>query len=78
MVNQVNIQNDGERDILNRQDAAALNYYPETLSSSRSQLKPATRFDDLIVSLANAHENRRARQVTEWERMRRQYFPLSV
>ena len=35
-------------------------------------------FDDLIVSLANAHENRRARQVTEWERMRRQYFPLSV
>ena len=36
------------------------------------------RFDDLIVSLANAHENRRARQVTEWERMRRQSFPAAV
>lgn len=23
--------------------------------------------DDLIVSLANAHENKRARQVVEWE-----------
>ncbi|HEV7700889.1 MAG TPA: hypothetical protein VGO43_11715 [Pyrinomonadaceae bacterium] len=25
--------------------------------------------DDIIVSLANAHENRRARQVTEWQRL---------
>ncbi len=28
--------------------------------------------DDLIMSLANAYENVRARQVTEWEWMRRQ------
>jgi hypothetical protein len=28
--------------------------------------------DDLIMSLANAYENIRARQVTEWEGMRRQ------
>ena len=27
--------------------------------------------DELIVSLSNAHENRRARQVNEWERMYR-------
>jgi len=77
MVNRVNIQNDGERDKLTPQDAAAINY-SETFSSTRSQPKTTTRFDDLIVSLANAHENRRARQVTEWERMRRQYLPLSV
>ena len=25
--------------------------------------------DDVIVSLANAYENQRARQVTEWEQM---------
>jgi hypothetical protein len=27
----------------------------------------------LIAHLANAHENRRARQVNEWEQMPRQY-----
>lgn len=30
--------------------------------------------DDVIYSLANRPENRRARQVTEWERLRRQTF----
>ena len=29
--------------------------------------------DDVIAHLANAHENRRARQVSEWERMRGHY-----
>lgn len=29
-------------------------------------------YDDLIVSLADAYENRRARQVFEWEKLRRQ------
>lgn len=32
--------------------------------SSRTSISPA---DDVIVTLANAHENKRARQVTEWE-----------
>lgn len=36
------------------------------------------RFDDLLVSLSSAHENRRARQVTEWERMRRSSFRITV
>ena len=27
--------------------------------------------DDVIMSLANAYENKRARQVSEWEHMRR-------
>lgn len=34
----------------------------------------AASLDDVISMLANAPENRRARQVTEWESMRRQVF----
>lgn len=34
--------------------------------------------DDVISSLANAQENRRARQVNEWEKMRQQYFRASA
>lgn len=37
--------------------------------------------DDVIAALANAPENRRARQVGEWERLRRQSFrsgPVAV
>lgn len=30
--------------------------------------------DDVLTALANAPENRRARQVSEWERLRRQSF----
>lgn len=67
MVNRITQNADRNRDELTRQDAAAINYISETLSSKRSQPKS---IDDLIVALANAHENRRARQVTEWEQMR--------
>ena len=35
-----------------------------------SKIPPVS--DDVIVSLASAYENQRARQVTEWEQMRRQ------
>ena len=38
-------------------------------STQRSQHFIRTSADDIIVSLANAHENRRARQVSEWERV---------
>lgn len=36
--------------------------------ASVSQTTQSTRPDDVILSLANAYENKRARQVTEWER----------
>lgn len=37
--------------------------------ASVSQSSPSTRQnDDIILSLSNAYENKRARQVTEWER----------
>jgi len=45
-----------------------------SLSSTHSHNANARPFDDVIVSLANATENRRARQVSDWERMRRQHF----
>ena len=40
---------------------------PQLLSSNRQQIKEKN--DDLIVSLAERYENRRARQVGEWERL---------
>ena len=70
MVNRLNQNADRNRDKLTRQDAAAINYISDNLTSSRSQPK---HIDDLILSLANAHENRRARQVTEWEKMRQHH-----
>lgn len=70
MVNRLNQNTVRNRDKLTRQDAAAINYISEPFSTSRSQPK---HIDDLILSLANAHENRRARQVAEWEKMRQRY-----
>jgi len=66
MVNRIDRTTDGNR--TNRQDAPAF-------SSSPLQ-RDIPRIDDLIVSLANAHENRRARQVSEWER-RQHSVPLA-
>ena len=74
MVNRINQNADSNRDKLTRQDAAAINYISENLTFSRSQPK---HIDDLIVSLANTHENRRARQVTEWEKMRQHHVPTA-
>lgn len=69
MADQIRIKKDGERDKLNTQDIAAIRHF-SSLSSDR------IRFEDLIVSLANAHENRRAQQVTEWESLGRRQLPL--
>ena len=49
----------------------------ESSINSRSDHAPASQGhqisrhsnDDIIMSLANAYENKRARQVTEWERV---------
>lgn len=47
----------------------------KSLSFAQSRNKRSRPSDEVIASLANATENRRARQVSEWERMRRQVFP---
>ena len=72
MVNRINEHAERNRDKLTRQDAAAINFISDTFYSKRSQPRS---IDELIVALANAHENRRARQVTEWEKMRQYILP---
>jgi len=45
-------------------------HHSQTLSSKQFDADRA-KVDELIVSLARARENRRAQQVSEWERMYR-------
>jgi len=52
-----------ERD---KKDAAAV--ISPAILSRRSQSKDSFTNDELIVSLGDAYENRRARQVNEWEK----------
>ncbi|MGH9819278.1 MAG: hypothetical protein ACRD43_03840 [Pyrinomonadaceae bacterium] len=69
MVNRSELKVAGEIDKLNDVDrAAVLSYVSEALSSQKNQNKENPN-DELIGSLANAHENRRAQQVTEWEQI---------
>lgn len=52
---------------------AVLDYISELLSARLPIPKPKEKpiNDDLIISLSDAYENKRARQVFEWERVRR-------
>ncbi len=71
MVNRMNTNVARQVDKLTESDAAAARgYIAKTLSSRNTKDNPP--LDDVIAHLANAHENRRARQVTEWERMFKQ------
>ena len=60
-------------DKLNEKETLAVaNYVSQILSSRSPKQKDNLINDDLIVSLSDAYENKRARQVFEWERTRRQ------
>ncbi len=73
MVKRINQNIAGEINKLNENERlAVLQYISQLLSTRVSQQKNNLSNDDLIVSLADAHENKRARQVFEWERVRRQ------
>jgi hypothetical protein len=74
MANRINSKTDGNLDRSNRQDTTRIKFSPESYSPARSQPK---HLDDLIVALANAHENRRAQQVIEWEVMGRHHIQLA-
>jgi hypothetical protein len=50
---------------------AALSRTSETFPAHRNRSKEIGGNDELIGSLANAYENLRARQVSEWEQLRR-------
>lgn len=66
-----NIKSEIEK--LNEKEIIAVVKYISQLLSSRISQKPdAPPNDDLIISLSAKHENRRARQVFEWEKVRRQ------
>ncbi|MGI8786304.1 MAG: hypothetical protein ACR2HG_00900 [Pyrinomonadaceae bacterium] len=57
---------------------AVVRYISQLLSNRINKLKEPKSNDDLILSLADAYENRRARQVFEWERARRQNAQRAV
>ena len=55
------------RDIDKIKDRNANNFAPESRASAVQTYNKLA--DDVIAHLANAHENRRARQVTKWEQI---------
>ena len=77
MVNRITSRKDGDGNSQYR-NTAGISFYPEALSSTPVNSRSAPAIDDVITALADAHEKRRARQVTEWERMRPSGLPLSV
>ena len=73
MVKQKNSNIAAEINKLNENEGlAVLDYISTILTKRLSKLKDNQSNDDLIVSLSDAYENKRARQVVEWERVRRQ------
>ncbi len=79
MVKQTHQSIASEIDKLNDNETnAVVNYISQLLSNRISKSKEPKSNDDLILSLADAYENRRARQVVEWERVRRQNAQRSV
>ena len=79
MVKQTHQNIASEIDKLNDNDAiAVVNYISQLLSNHISKSKEPKLNDDLILSLSDAYENRRARQVVEWEKVRRQNAQRTV
>lgn len=72
MVNRLERPVASEIDKLNEADRkAVISYVSEIVSSQKNRFTESLVSDELIGMLANAHENQRAQQVTEWEQMRR-------
>ena len=73
MVKQSNQTIASQLDNLNEKETAAVaGYISQLLSARLHKQSDSQPNDDLIVFLSNKRENRRARQVVEWERARRQ------
>ncbi|HEY0462296.1 MAG TPA: hypothetical protein VGC97_24395 [Pyrinomonadaceae bacterium] len=73
MVSRKNRNVASEINKLNEHEASAVPEYISEILQTRNP-KPIENLqsDDLIVTLSDAYENKRARQVFEWERVRRQ------
>jgi hypothetical protein len=73
MVKRTNQTIAGEIDKLNEKETSAvINYISQLLSARLSKEFDSQPNDDLIVFLSDKRENRRAQQVVEWEKVRRQ------
>jgi hypothetical protein len=73
MVKRTNQTIAGEIDKLNEKETSAvINYISQLLSARLSKEFDSQSNDDLIVFLSDKRENRRAQQVVEWEKVRRQ------
>ena len=73
MVNHSNQNIAAEIGKLNEKETLAVaNYVSQILFSRSTKSKENLSNDDLIAALSDAYENKRARQVFEWERARRQ------
>ncbi len=73
MVKRTNQTIASEIDKLNEKETAAVaGYISQLLSARIAKQSDAQPNDDLIVFLSGKRENRRAQQVMEWERVRRQ------
>lgn len=78
---QTRMYNNGKSDGMIREDersAINFNLDPDPGFPRKSNSLNQPRIDDLIMSLENAYENRRACQVNKWEHIRQPSFPLSV
>jgi hypothetical protein len=64
-------------DKLTESDIAAARGYLRRPLFSRNLNSDNLSFDDVIASLANAHENQRARITSEWERLGLKQFRVS-
>jgi hypothetical protein len=79
MVKQTNQNIASQIDKLNENETLAVaGYISQLLSKRNSKQKENFLNDDLILSLSDAHENKRARQVFEWEKVRRQNAQRAV
>ena len=80
MVNKTNNKIVREIDKLNENETlAVIEYISQILSTRNVPIQTETQFnDDLISSLCDKRENRRARQVLEWERARRRNVPRAA
>ena len=79
MVKQTNQNIASQIDKLNENETLAVaSYISQLLSNRNSKQKENFSNDDLIVSLSDAYENKRARQVFEWEKVRRQNAQRAV
>ena len=79
MVNQINNKIVRDIDTLNENEALAVTEYISQLLSKRLPIPTENQFnDDLIATLSDKRENQRARQVVEWERIRRRSVPRAA